>query len=143
MAWTFLYAAYHQVFADFSVVGFLRTTKTFHDLFAPFATPAMAPITSFLVAYGHLAIGLSLLFGLCVRLSAPCGAALLCMYWLAHMDFPYIENHNNFLVDYHIVYAVVLIWLCAKRAGHVWGIDGVLVEKALFRQMRPLNWLTA
>jgi len=25
------------------------------------------------------------------------------MYWTAHMDFPYIENVNNYLIDYHIV----------------------------------------
>jgi hypothetical protein len=39
MAWTFLYAASHQVFVpEFSVVGFLKTTKTFHDVFAIFTT---------------------------------------------------------------------------------------------------------
>ena len=43
MAWTFLYAASHQVFdPKWSVVGFLSHTKTFHNLFAVFTTPAMA-----------------------------------------------------------------------------------------------------
>ena len=57
MAWTFLYAASHQVFVhDFTVIGFLKTTKTFHNLFATFTTPTMAPITTFLV---ELAIWLS------------------------------------------------------------------------------------
>jgi len=71
MAWTFLYAASHQVFVpSFSVVGFLSHTKTFHDVFAVFTTPTMAPITTFLVEYGHLLIGLSLLTGLMVRVSA-------------------------------------------------------------------------
>ena len=47
MAWTFLYAASHQVFVpSFTVVGFLQHTKTFHDAFAIFTTPAMAPITT-------------------------------------------------------------------------------------------------
>src|SRR3974390_1356495 len=58
MAWTFLYAASHQVFVpDFSVVAFLSHTKTFHGFFAIFTTPTMAPITTFLVEYGHLLIG--------------------------------------------------------------------------------------
>jgi thiosulfate dehydrogenase [quinone] large subunit len=126
MAWTFIYAASHQVFAPgFSVAGFLKSTKTFHDLFAVFATPAMAPIATFLVEYGHLAIGLSLLFGFMVRVSSAFGVLLLMMYWMAHMDFPYIENHNNFLIDYHVVYSTVLAFLIYKNAGHVWGLDAV------------------
>ena len=50
MAWTFLYAASHQVFVpSFSVIGFLSHTKTWHDVFVVFTTPTMAPITTFLV----------------------------------------------------------------------------------------------
>src|SRR6476469_9608080 len=93
MAWTFIYAASHQAFvADFSVVGFLSHTKTFHDFFAIFTTPAIAPIVSFLVAWGHLLIGLSLLTGLMVRVSSLFGIALLMTYWMAHMDWPFIEH---------------------------------------------------
>ena len=142
MAWTFLYAASHQVFGTFSVVGFLKGTKTFHDLFTPFTTLTMAPITTFLVAWGHFLIGLSLLVGLLVRVSAAFGAALLMMYWLAHMDFPYIENTNNFLVDYHIVYVVVLIWLVAKNAGRVAGLDAWASGLETVKRNALLRWAT-
>ena len=55
MAWTFLYAASHQVLVPgWTVVGFLNHTKTFHDVFVVFTTPTMAPITTFMVEYGHL-----------------------------------------------------------------------------------------
>src|ERR1700730_15168793 len=124
MVWTFLYAASHQVFVpSFSVVGFLSHTKTFHSLFVVFTTPAMAPITTFPVEYGHLLIGLSLLTGLMVRVSASFGVLLMGIYWMAHMDWPFIENTNNLIVDYHLVYAGVLVFLIVKRAGHVWGLD--------------------
>ena len=137
MAWTFLYAASHQIFdPKFSIVGFLSHTKTFHDLFAVFTAPSIAPILAFLVGYGHLLIGLSLLVGLMVRVSASFGIALLLMYWMAHMDFPYIENTNNFIVDYHIVYSVVLVYLIAKHAGHVWGLDA-WAEKQPFIARHP------
>ncbi len=117
MAWTFLYAASHQVFdPKWSVAGFLSHTKTFHDVYAVFTTPTWAPIITLL-------IGLSLLVGLMVRVSAAFGVALMLMYWTAHMDFPYIENTNNFLLDYHIVYAGVLVMLIGKHAGHVFGLD--------------------
>src|SRR3954463_1621491 len=137
MAWTFIYAASHQAFvADFTIVGFLSHTKTFHDVFVVFTAPAIAPVVSFLVAWGHLLIGLSLLFGLMVRVSTIFGIALLLMYWTAHMDWPFIENKNNFIVDYHIVYATVMGYLFARHAGHVWGLDAWL-EKTTFVQQPP------
>jgi len=142
MAWTFLYAASHQVFdPKWSVAGFLSHTKTFHDVYAVFTTPAWSPIVTVLVGYGHLLIGLSLLVGLMVRVSAAFGVALMLMYWTAHMDFPYIENTNNFLLDYHIVYAGVLVMLIAKHAGHVFGLDAWAENLEFVRNhpaLRPL-----
>jgi thiosulfate dehydrogenase [quinone] large subunit len=137
MGWTFLYAASHQVFdPKWTVVGFLSHTKTFHDVFVVFTTPTMAPITTLLVEYGHLLIGLSLVLGLAVRVSASFGIMLMLVYWMAHMDWPFIENKNNFILDFHIVYAGVLGYLIVKRAGHVFGLDGWL-EKSAFVQQHP------
>jgi thiosulfate dehydrogenase [quinone] large subunit len=138
MAWTFLYAASHQVFdPTWSVVGFLNKTKTFHDLFAIFTTSTMAPITTFLVEYGHLLIGLSLLFGVMVRVSAAFGVLLMGIYWMAHMDWPFIENTTNLILDSHLVYIGVLCYLIAKHAGHVWGLDG-WIEKLPFYERHPV-----
>jgi thiosulfate dehydrogenase [quinone] large subunit len=129
MAWTFLYAASHQVFnPKFSAAAFLQSTKTFHDVYAVFTAPAIDPFLTFLVGYGHLLIGLSLLVGLFVRVSSIAGVALLLVYWTAHMEWPYIENHNNLIVDYHIVYATVCMFLFASRAGHVLGLDGYIAN---------------
>jgi thiosulfate dehydrogenase (quinone) large subunit len=142
MAWTFLYAGLRQAFfSDFSVVPFLTHTKTFHDVFAVFATPQWAPITSFLVKWGHLLIGLSLLTGLLVRVSAVFGMLLLGMYYFAHMDFPYIETKVNFLLDYHVVYMGLMAYLIVKQAGHVFGLDGWLEKHHIVEEhpaLRPL-----
>ena len=145
MAWTFLYAASHQgIFApEWSVAGFLNHAKTFHDLFAVFGTPSVAPIVTFLVSWGHLLIGLSLLVGLMVRVSASFGIMLMLVYWMAHMDFPFIENKNNFIVDYHIVYATILGYLIYKQAGHVWGLDGLASRIPAFRDGEALHPLVA
>ena len=65
--------------------------------------------------------------------AAAFGVALLVMYWTAH----------NFIIDYHIVYATVCVYLIAKRAGHVWGLDGWM-EKLSFIEQRPaLQFLVA
>ncbi len=50
--------------------------------------------------------------------------ALLGVYYLAHLDFPYVETHVNLILDYHIVYIALIGYVVAARAGHVWGLDG-------------------
>jgi thiosulfate dehydrogenase (quinone) large subunit len=142
MGWVFLYAGTWQVLSPtFTAAAFLEHTKTFHGLFAWFADPAIAPSVTFLVKWGHLLIGLSLVSGLLVRLSGPCGMVLLGVYYLAHLDFPYVETQVNFLLDYHIVYIALIGYLVAARAGHVWGLDGWVERLGLVRDhafLRPL-----
>ena len=143
MGWTFLYAAIHHFGDGRFVEGFLSHTKTFHEVYAPLTSPAIAPVLTFFVEYGHLLIGLSLISGLLVRASAPFAIGLMLLYWTAHMDYPYIENANNYLVDYHIVYAGVLVYLIAKRAGHVYGLDGWAEEVTAVRDTPALRWLVS
>jgi thiosulfate dehydrogenase (quinone) large subunit len=144
MAWTFLYAASHQIFnPKFSAAAFLSQTKTFHNIYAVFTAPAIDPVLTFLVSYGHLLIGLSLLFGLMVRVSAAFGVALLMIYWTAHMDWPFIENTNNFIIDYHIVYATLCVYLIVERAGHVWGLDAWAEKLPVFQRHSSLRPLVA
>jgi thiosulfate dehydrogenase [quinone] large subunit len=131
IGWTFLYAAIHHYGDDKFVVGFLSHTKTFHDVYAPFTSPTIAPILTFLVEYGHLLIGLSLISGLLVRVSAPFAIMLMLLYWTAHLDFPYVENPNNFLIDYHIVYSGVLVYLMITNAGRVCGLDAWALKREM------------
>jgi thiosulfate dehydrogenase [quinone] large subunit len=130
MGWTFLYAGTWQVLSsDFSAATFLAHTKTFHGVYAPLTSPAIAPVLTFLVSWGHLLIGLSLVSGLLVRVSGVFGVGLLLVYWTAHMDFPYVESHVNLIIDYHIVYATLTAWLVVANAGRVWGLDGWLANQ--------------
>lgn len=143
MAWVFLYAASHQVFGGFSVAGFLGSTKTFHWLFAPMTADPIAGVLSFFVAYGHLLIGLSLLTGLMTRVSAIAGIALMALYWMAHMNFPYISDTNNFLLDEHVVYALVLGLLIATHAGHIFGLDAWASRQDQVHRFKWLDWSVA
>jgi thiosulfate dehydrogenase [quinone] large subunit len=143
IGWTFLWAAIHHFGDDKFVIGFLSHTKTFHDVYAPLTSPAIAPTLTLLVEYGHLLIGLSLISGLLIRASAPFAIMVMLLYWTAHMDYPYVESVNNYLVDYHIVYAGVLVYLIAMRAGHFFGLDGWAEELMAVRQMPALRWLVS
>jgi thiosulfate dehydrogenase [quinone] large subunit len=51
IGWTFLWAGIHHFGDDKYIVGFLSHTKTFHDVYAPFTSPAVVPVLTFLVEY--------------------------------------------------------------------------------------------
>jgi thiosulfate dehydrogenase [quinone] large subunit len=143
MGWTFLYAGVTQLFIEpnWSAEAFLTHTKTFHDVLAPFAAPAILPITNFLVKWGHFLIGLALISGFMTRVSGVFGVMLMLVYYMAHLDFPYVETKLNFIMDYHLVYAGVIIYLIAVRAGHVLGLDGHVEKLGVIAEhplLRPL-----
>lgn len=147
LGWVFLYAGFRQVFLvdNFTAATFLKDAKTFKDFYAFFASPEVVVYASFLVKWGHLLIGLSLVSGLLVRVSAPAGALLLMMYYFPRMDFPYVSGVSQFIVEYHLVYATVLVYLAAAHAGRIFGLDGIIPRLApvaglLKRspQLRPL-----
>jgi thiosulfate dehydrogenase (quinone) large subunit len=141
MGWTFLWAGIHHFGDDKFVLGFLSHVKTFHDVYEPLTNPTIVPTLTLLVEYGHLLIGLSLISGLLVRVSASFAVMLMLLYWTAHMDYPYIEDANSYLVDYHIVYAGVLIYLIVKRAGHVFGLDGLASKLGAVQHSPVLRWV--
>jgi thiosulfate dehydrogenase [quinone] large subunit len=127
MGWTFLYAGITQTFIDphWTAASFLAGTKTFHAIYAPLTATTWMPLIDFCVKWGHLAIGLSLVSGLMIRISGIFGILLMLVYWSAHLDFPYVSSPLNFVIDEHIVYAGLIAYLMAVRAGHVLGLDAV------------------
>jgi len=128
LGWVFLYAGMRQIFfiENWSAAGFLKDPKTFADFYALFAGPGVVPYVSFLVKWGHLLIGLSLISGFMVRVGSGFGALLMLLYYFPRMEFPYVSGVNQFIVEYHLVYAVLLLYLGAVKAGRIWGLEGYL-----------------
>jgi thiosulfate dehydrogenase [quinone] large subunit len=142
MGWVFLYAAYQQITDPYwTAATFLNKTKTIHDLFVWVASPTKVTVTDFLVKWGHLLIGLSLISGLLTRAGAFFGAILMFIYYIAHMDFPYVENQGNFIVDYHLIYVGVLAQLMITSAGHVVGLDRWASRTQTVHRHPFLKWL--
>jgi thiosulfate dehydrogenase [quinone] large subunit len=143
VGWTFLYAGFTQIFVipNWSATSFLIHTKTFHDIYGPLAASSLMPLIDFCVKWGHLLIGLSLVSGLMIRVSGVFGILLMLVYWSAHLDFPYVDSPLNYLIDEHIVYAGMIVYLISVRAGHVFGLDAVAEKLPMIVRnpfLRPL-----
>lgn len=80
---------------------------------------------------GLLAVGTALLAGVALRLAAVAGSLMMALMWVAEWP-PARELSDgtpsmsvNPFVDYHVVYAVVLVVLALTAAGRVWGLGRV------------------
>ncbi len=118
----YLYAGMSKVLAPgWSAGGYLLGAKSFAGFYGWLAQPAVIPYVSLANEWALTLLGISLVLGLGVRLSAPLGALLMALYYLP-LSFPYV-NANSFIVDEHVIYGLVLLFLAAAQAGKVWGLD--------------------
>lgn len=77
---------------------------------------------------GLLAIGVALVLGIGLRISAVAGSLMMLLMWAA--EWPPAQHNaageatmsTNPIIEYHIVYALVLIALAATASGAVWGL---------------------
>jgi len=125
MGWLFLYAGLTKVLnPGWSAAGYLGNAKTFAGFYNWFLQPGILPFTNFINEWGLTLLGASLLLGVLVKYSGYLGALLMLLYYFPSLDFPKI-GANSYLVDEHIVYALVLIYMVLARAGDHWGINGI------------------
>jgi len=128
LGWLFLYAGVEK-FMDpaWDASGFLSGAKTFHSLYAWFASAGNIGWVNFVVPLGETAIGLGLIFGTFTRLASYFAILLLVLFYFPGLDFPHVKS--GFLVDEKIIYILVFSGLIYIRAGTIWGLDYFINKK--------------
>lgn len=127
-----LYAGATKVInPEWSAAGYLAGAKTFTGFFQRLVEPGILPVVNFLNEWGLTLLGISLILGFLVRLSSLLGAGLMLLYYFPILEFPYPNSHS-YVVDEHIVYALILLFFAAVRAGRIWGLD---------KRLRFSRWL--
>lgn len=142
MGWLMFYAGITKVLnPEWSAAGYLKGAKTFADFYQWLASPGILPVINFVNEWGLTLLGISLILGIGVRLSSTLGAALMLLYYFPILDFPY-PNPHSFLVDEHIIYALVLLLLASLRAGRVWGLENLYSKLPICSKFPRLrSWL--
>lgn len=133
MGWLMFYAGITKVVdKEWSAAGYLLNAKTFSSFFAWFAQPSILPLVNFVNEWGLTLLGVSLLLGVFVRLSSILGVALMLLYYLPVLRFPFVGTHS-YLIDEHIIYALVLLLFAILQVGKMWGLDGRLSNTKFLR----------
>lgn len=125
--WMFFYAGITKVLdPQWSAAGYLKGAKAFTWFFQTLLDPSVLPIINFMNKWGLTLLGISLILGLFVRFSSLLGVLLMVLYYIA-LGFPY-PNPHSYIVDEHIIYATLLFFFAAIKAGRVFGLDGKRVH---------------
>jgi thiosulfate dehydrogenase (quinone) large subunit len=98
--------------------GFMKhgATGPFKDLFADMA----GPLTDWLFMLGMLGVGVAVMLGVGLRVAAVSGSIIMALMWIA--EWPINQGSTNPLIDYHVIYALVLIVVALTFAGDTWGL---------------------
>lgn len=142
MGWLMLYAGVTKLLNPaWSAEGYLKSAKTFAGFYQWFLQPNVLPIINFVNEWALTLLGLSLILGIMVRLSSLLGAILMLLYYFPVLGFPYVKPHS-YIVDEHIIYALVLLFFAAVRAGRIWGLENWCSRLPLCSRFSRLrDWL--
>ncbi len=147
LGFVFLWAGYEkietQIGGAYATSGFLtRVTGPFAFVFNGMSGN---PAVEYLLVYGELLIGISLLLGVLTRVGAISGALMTGLLYMATLPaqpgtftgsyFDFLMSKNA-LVSYYIVYILVFVALVFLVPGRFLGLDGIL-QKTKFVQSRP------
>jgi thiosulfate dehydrogenase [quinone] large subunit len=117
--------------------GFLNSPAVVGPL-KPFFAAIASPLTDVLFMAGMLAIGVAVMLGIGLRISAVAGSIIMIFMYLAEWPFGANAESTNPLVDYHIIYAFALIAVAALSAGDTWGLGRTWKSLPLVQRFR---WL--
>lgn len=121
--WLMFYAGITKVLdPSWSAAGYLEGAKTFPGFYQWLLAPNILPVIDFTNEWGLTFLGISLILGIGVRLSSLLGAALMLLYYFPVLDYPY-PNPHSYIVDEHVVYALILLFFAAIRAGRIGGLE--------------------
>ena len=142
MGWLMFYAGITKILnPNWSAAGYINGAKTFSGFYQWLASPGVLPVVNLVNEWGLALLGISLICGIGVRLSSILGVALMLLFYLPILDFPY-PNPRSFLVDEHIIYIFVLMLFASLRAGRVWGLENWCSNLPICRKFPKLrSWL--
>lgn len=101
--------------------GFLTSDAVTGPL-KPFFAGIASPVSDALFMLGMLGIGVAVMLGIGLRISAVAGTIIMVLMYLAEWPFAAGAGSTNPAVDYHLIYALALIVVAATAAGDTWGL---------------------
>ncbi|WP_148413155.1 DoxX family protein [Haloferax sp. KTX1] len=128
---------------NWTAAGFLANgIPEGNPLMGLWGSMAGSPLIDMLNMWGLTLAGLAIILGAFVRFSAFWGAIMMLFYWAAALEGGILAGlplAHGWVVDDHIVYAVLLFGLGAFGAGRILGVDAYLENMEFVRRNRWMS----
>jgi thiosulfate dehydrogenase [quinone] large subunit len=128
----------------FTAAGFLTHLPEGNPFVGFFGSMAGNPVLDGLVAWGLTLTGVGLIAGALTRWCAFWGAVMMLFFWAASLTGGIAQGlpiAHGWVVDDHIVYAVLLFGLGAVGAGRILGVDGLLEKVQIVRDHPTVKYV--
>ncbi len=148
LGFMFLYGGYEKIQTElggkFATSGFLSHVGG--PLAYVFTSMSGNPVVEYLLVYGELLVGLSLILGVVTRVGGVSGALLSILLYLSTlpaMPATYTGGYFNYLlttnalINEYIIFALVFVAFVFLVPGRFFGLDGLL-QNSSFVQRRPI-----
>lgn len=123
MGGMFFYDGYLKLIdKSWSALPYIEQARTFEGFYRHLATSGNIWWVNELNIWGPILIGIALFIGFRTKVASVLGILLLILYYLPVLQFPYLAT-GGYIIDRHIIYALVLLLFVFTNAGEFWGLD--------------------
>lgn len=122
--WLLFYGGITKVLdPNWTSANYLTNAQTFQEFYTFLARPEILPFVDLLNQWGLTILGAMLILGILVKPAGKLGALIMILYYFPALTFPTIGH--GYIVDEHIIYALVLLLLAEISAGSYFGFDAL------------------
>jgi thiosulfate dehydrogenase [quinone] large subunit len=145
LGFLFLWGGYQKILTQMSgkmaTAGFLSGASVAGSPLAGFFNSLAGNwAVEYLVVYGELLIGISLILGLATRIGSVSGALMMLLFTVALWPIADAAGANP-AVDYRVIYGLMFVMFFFLTPGRFLGVDGFLEKLDIVKDHPKLSWL--
>ncbi|MDY7082676.1 MAG: DoxX family membrane protein [Halobacteria archaeon] len=145
MGWTMFQAGIVKILdPDWTARGFLMGVPEGNPFPGVWASMAGNPLVDMLVMWGLTLTGIGLLLGAFVRWNAFWSAVMMMFFWAASLQGGLMAGlplAHGWVVDDHLVYALLLFGLGAFGSGRILGLDSYIEDSEIVKNNKWLRYI--
>ena len=125
IGWVFLYQGILAISqSGWMVLPYIDHATTFSGFYSLISKLPLLTYVSYAVIGLYLLVGILLVCGIATRIAAFFGVVLMLFFYFAALHFPHVGT-SYYIVDEHIVYAVILLAVLFGHHGSHKGIRNI------------------
>ncbi len=125
VGWYFLYQGIVAILdSKWTLLSYIKNPGTFVGFYNTLAASSSLAYANYAIKGLLLVIGALLIIGAFVRIAGFLGVLIVLFFYFPLLHTPYVSS-SYYIVDEHIIIALILLYLMAIRAGEFFGVGSM------------------